>query len=87
MTYLGLMTATKYVDGYFIGTIGISQFTRPTASKPTDERGQHNNTEQNGGIRSSAIPAIPDDGTSQGRRIHNYITTQMCWRLNVTVSD
>ena len=30
-------------------------------------------TGHNGGISSSAIPAIPDDGTSQGRRIKRIL--------------
>ena len=39
---------------------------KPGMKKTTQQTGQH------GGIRSSAIPATPDDGTSQGwRRQHN----------------
>ena len=37
----------------------------------TQQTGQH------GGIQSSAIPATPDDGTSQGRRRRRYEVTMM----------
>ena len=41
---------------------------RDVTEKSGSERGQIRQTGQHGGIRSSAIPATPDDGTSQGRR-------------------
>ena len=47
---------------------------KPGTQKTTQQTGQH------GGIRSSAIQATPDDGTSQGRRRRRRITRWQMYR-------